>query len=83
MTAAGYRTRLAENARQVLKLAFKGEPLDMIILDPDPPEFQDGILVIRNPQLCSKFNSQFRLVRVGVVGMNPNYTALDKGFIDN
>jgi DNA-binding NtrC family response regulator len=38
MTAAGYRTRLAENARQVLKLAFKGEPLDMIILDPDLPD---------------------------------------------
>jgi DNA-binding NtrC family response regulator len=38
LTAAGYRTRLAENARQVLKLAFKGEPLDMIILDPDLPD---------------------------------------------
>ncbi len=38
MTAAGYRTRLAENARQVLKLAFQGEPLDMIILDPDLPD---------------------------------------------
>ena len=38
MTAAGYRTRLAENAREVLKLAFQGEPLDMIILDPDLPD---------------------------------------------
>ena len=38
MTAAGYRVRLAENARQVLKLAFQGEPLDMIILDPDMPD---------------------------------------------
>ena len=38
MTAAGYRTRMAENARQVLKLAFQGEPLDMIILDPDLPD---------------------------------------------
>ncbi len=38
MTAAGYGTRLAENARQVLKLTFQGEPLDMIILDPDMPD---------------------------------------------
>jgi len=38
MTAAGYRVRLAENARQVLKLAFQGEPLDMIILEPDMPD---------------------------------------------
>ena len=38
MTAAGYRVRLAENARQVLKLAFQGESLDMIILDPDLPD---------------------------------------------
>ena len=38
MTAAGYRTLLAESAREVLKLAFQGEPLDMIILDPDLPD---------------------------------------------
>jgi DNA-binding NtrC family response regulator len=35
MTAAGYRVRLAENARQVLWWAFHSEPLDLIILDPD------------------------------------------------
>jgi len=38
MTAAGYRTLLAENAREVLKLAFQRKPLDMIILDPDLPD---------------------------------------------
>ena len=38
MTAAGYWTRLAENAREVLKLAYQGDPLDLIILDPDLPD---------------------------------------------
>ena len=38
MTAAGYRILLAENAHEVLKLAFQGKPLDMIILDPDLPD---------------------------------------------
>jgi DNA-binding NtrC family response regulator len=35
MTAIGYRVRLADNGREVLKWAFQGEPLDLIILDPD------------------------------------------------
>jgi DNA-binding NtrC family response regulator len=38
MTAAGYRVRLADTGREVLKLAFQGEPLDLIILDPDLPD---------------------------------------------
>lgn len=38
MPAAGYRTLLAENAREVIKLAFQGDTLDMIILDPDLPD---------------------------------------------
>ena len=38
MTAAGYRVRLADNAREVLKWAFHQEPLDLIILDPDLPD---------------------------------------------
>jgi DNA-binding NtrC family response regulator len=38
MMAAGYQVRLAENAREVLKWAFGGEPLDLIILDPDLPD---------------------------------------------
>ena len=38
ITAAGYRVRVADNGRAVLKLAFQGEPLDLIILDPDLPD---------------------------------------------
>jgi len=38
MTAAGYRILLAENAHEVLKLAFQGKPLDMIRLDLDLPD---------------------------------------------
>ena len=38
MTVAGYRVRLADNAREVLKRAFQDDPLDMIILDPDLPD---------------------------------------------
>ena len=41
MTAAGYRVRLADTGREVLKRAFQGEPLDLIILDPDLPD-SDG-----------------------------------------
>ena len=42
MTAAGYRILLAENARDVLELAFRDEPLDMIILDPDLPDADES-----------------------------------------
>ena len=45
MTAVGYRTLLAENAREVLKLVFQGEPLDMIILDPDLPDTDEAQLL--------------------------------------
>jgi DNA-binding NtrC family response regulator len=42
MTAAGYRVRLAENAREVIKWAFHPDPLDLIILDPDLPDSDDS-----------------------------------------
>ena len=42
MTAAGYRVRLADNGREVLKWAFQGEPLDLIILDPDLPDADEA-----------------------------------------
>ena len=45
MTAAGYRTLLAENAREVLKLAFQRKPLDMIILDPDLPDADETYML--------------------------------------
>ena len=42
MTAAGYRVRVADKGREVLKLAFQGEPLDLIILDPDLPDADES-----------------------------------------
>ena len=42
MTAAGYRVWLADTGREVLKRAFQGEPLDMIILDPDLPDADEA-----------------------------------------
>jgi len=42
MTAAGYRVRLADTSREVLKLAFQGGPLDLIILDPDLPDADEA-----------------------------------------
>ena len=45
MTLAGYRVRLAENAREVIKWTFHHEPLDLIILDPDLPDADDSGLL--------------------------------------
>ncbi len=45
MTAAGYQVRLADNGREVLKLAFQGGPLDLIILDPDFFDADQTVLV--------------------------------------
>ena len=42
MTAAGYRVRLADTGREVLKRAFQGESLDLIILDPDLPDADEA-----------------------------------------
>jgi CheY-like chemotaxis protein len=42
MTAAGYRVWLADTGREVLKRAFQGEPLDLIILDPDLPDADEA-----------------------------------------
>ena len=42
MTAAGYLVRLADTGREVLKRAFQGEPLDLIILDPDLPDADEA-----------------------------------------
>jgi DNA-binding NtrC family response regulator len=45
MTAAGYEVRLAESAGEVLKCAFRHEPLDLVILDPDLPGAEDTNLL--------------------------------------
>jgi CheY-like chemotaxis protein len=42
MAAAGYRVQLADTGREVLKRAFQGEPLDLIILDPDLPDADEA-----------------------------------------
>jgi len=38
LTADGHRVRLAENGRQLIRLAAQLRPLDLIILDPDLPD---------------------------------------------
>ena len=47
MTAAGYQVHLAESAGEVLKCAFRHEPLDLVILDPDLPGAEDANLLQR------------------------------------
>ena len=42
MTAAGYRVQLADNAHEVIKRAFRREPLDLVILDPDLPDADEN-----------------------------------------
>jgi len=42
MTAAGYRVQLADNSHEVIKRAFRCEPLDLVILDPDLPDADEG-----------------------------------------
>jgi DNA-binding NtrC family response regulator len=41
MTAEGYIVRLAKTGREVLKLAYLPEPLDLIILDLDLPDMEE------------------------------------------
>ncbi len=41
MVSAGFQVLLAENAREVIKMTFHHDPLDLIILDPDLPD-SDG-----------------------------------------
>jgi len=38
MVTEGYRIRLAENGREVLKWSYHQAPLDLLILDPDLPD---------------------------------------------
>jgi len=42
LTTAGYRVQLADTAREVIKRAFRREPLDLVILDPDLPDADEG-----------------------------------------
>lgn len=47
MVAEGYRVRLAENGRHVLKLFFDSDPFDLLILDPDLPDIDTSNLLLR------------------------------------
>ena len=47
MSAEGYRVRLAENGREVLKRSYDPEPLDLLILDPDLPDVDATALIAR------------------------------------
>lgn len=45
MVAAGYRVRLAQNGREVVRCCYHAEPIDLIILDPDFPDLEESALV--------------------------------------
>ena len=47
MAAEGYRIRLAENGRDVLKWSYDPKPLDLLILDPDLPDVDADTLFSR------------------------------------
>ena len=45
MIAAGYRIRLAENGKEVVKWTYHQEPLDLLILDPDLPDLEESAVM--------------------------------------
>ena len=47
MMAEGYRVRLAKSAREILKLVYHYEPLDLLILDPDLPDAGESFVLER------------------------------------
>ncbi|MBW1698878.1 MAG: response regulator [Deltaproteobacteria bacterium] len=47
MIAEGYKVRLAENGRDVLKWSYDSSPLDLLILDPDLPDIDESALFAR------------------------------------
>jgi DNA-binding NtrC family response regulator len=47
MVAEGYRVRLAENGRDVLKWSYDSNALDLLILDPDLPDIGESVLFSR------------------------------------
>jgi DNA-binding NtrC family response regulator len=47
MVAEGYRVRLAENGRDVLKWSYDSDALDLLILDPDLPDIGESALFSR------------------------------------
>jgi len=47
MTADGYRVRLAENGRQLIKWTFHSENVDLLIVDPDLPDVDVPSLFVK------------------------------------
>ena len=47
MVAEGYRVRLAESGRDVLKWSYDYSPPDLLILDPDLPDIDESALFAR------------------------------------
>ena len=47
MMADGYQVRLAENGRQLLKLVYHHDHLDLLIVDPDLPDIDVSSLLTK------------------------------------
>ncbi|MFH2046593.1 MAG: response regulator [Pseudomonadota bacterium] len=47
MTDEGYAVVLAESGREVLKLAYNLNPVDLLILDPDLPDADESLLLMK------------------------------------
>lgn len=49
MAAEGYGVKVAEKGRQVLEMAYRHEPLDLLLLDPDFADI-DGMTLLKKLQ---------------------------------
>ena len=67
MMADGYRVRLAENGRQLIKWAFKSERLDLLIVDPDFPD-------IDVPSMFAKLKDRIPSLPIVVHAFLSDYT---------
>ena len=68
LEAEGYRIRLAESGIEVLKWAFRPDPLDLIILDPDLPDMGAG-------QLMDKLKDRIPPIKVVIHAFLSDYAA--------
>ena len=65
LTAEGYDIRLAKCGREVLKWAYRLEPLDLIILDLDLPDIDEH-------SLFSKLNDRIPVLPIVIHSFQPN-----------
>jgi DNA-binding NtrC family response regulator len=73
MAAEGYKVRLAENGREVLKWVYNTEPLDLVILDPDLPDTEEAVLLKKLqdrippvPLILHTFTSEYAALSAGL-----------------